>query len=221
MSSTTPIPAAVRAGSVQPAVQRPRLSNQGMAKPPSPEASRRDSVEIQPYFGPKLRDGAAAAYPRVANQGGSTLEVIPRFSNRQLGGPTIARPTASEGQVRPAVMPRLSNGGGEAGAEPKVSNAEPSAASSRRLAALKQATAQFEGTFVKDLLSKMRSSVGAEKSGPMAGFANDMFDQTIADSVGQTGSFGIANMLYAKFADRVAADEAAKTAKASAIAVEA
>ncbi len=80
---------------------------------------------------------------------------------------------------------------------------------SAKLAKLKEASQQFEGLMVKDLIGKMHMGL-SDSSSPMAGLVNDMFDQAISESVGKSGSLGIANLLYSKLADALAKQTAAE-----------
>lgn len=66
---------------------------------------------------------------------------------------------------------------------------------------LKDASKQIEGMFVKDLLTQMEKGLGKSLFGsaPGAAIYQDMFTQAIADSVAQSGSFGVAKTLEKQF----------------------
>ena len=76
-----------------------------------------------------------------------------------------------------------------------------------KLKKLEEATKGIESMFMKDLLAAMRRGT------PETGFGNsygskmyrDMFDQTLADGLGKTGSLGIAKILYKQLSKQVMA----------------
>ena len=61
---------------------------------------------------------------------------------------------------------------------------------------LKQATDGFEAIFFKNLLTEMQKGTTLFGSGPGAGIYQDLMDQTLADSMGKSGSLGISKMLF-------------------------
>ena len=69
---------------------------------------------------------------------------------------------------------------------------------------LEKASEDFEAVFVKGLLSQMRRSSFAEKSGPMGDMAKDFMDQAVAESVSRSrDTIGIAKTVFIEMAQRV------------------
>lgn len=80
-----------------------------------------------------------------------------------------------------------------------------------RLKKLDEATKGIEAMFMKDLLSAMRRGMPETSFGSSYGsqMYRDMFDQTLADSLGRSGSLGIARILYKQLSKQVLAQAAA------------
>lgn len=69
---------------------------------------------------------------------------------------------------------------------------------------LEKASEDFEAVFVKGMLSQMRRSSFAEKSGAMGDLAKDLMDQEVATSVAKSKtSIGIAKTVFVDMAQRV------------------
>lgn len=68
---------------------------------------------------------------------------------------------------------------------------------------LQKACEDFETVFVKGMLSQMRRSSFAEKSGPMGDMAKDFLDQEVAASVSRShNTIGIAKTVFVDMAQR-------------------
>lgn len=69
---------------------------------------------------------------------------------------------------------------------------------------LRKATQGVEALFVQQLLSAMRrtASFGDSSSGATAMY-QDLMDQAVAQEIARTSRFGIGDLLYRQFADRV------------------
>lgn len=69
---------------------------------------------------------------------------------------------------------------------------------------LRKATQGVEALFVQHLLSTMRrtASFGDSSSGATAMY-RDLMDQAVAQEIARTGRFGIGEILYRQFAQRV------------------
>lgn len=80
------------------------------------------------------------------------------------------------------------------------------------LAKLQKSSEEFEGFFIKQLLSKMRSTSFAPESSPTMDFARDTMDQAIAEaSARNTQSIGIAKTVFLSQGLRIVQDCSTKT----------
>lgn len=82
-------------------------------------------------------------------------------------------------------------------------------AARRELDKLDKASKDVESVFVKDLMKRLTPK-GAFGTGMMGDFLQDQFQNALADTIGDTGSFGIAKMLNENVRDSILRQEAAR-----------
>ncbi len=90
---------------------------------------------------------------------------------------------------------------------PIAANAPPlTAVQKTALANLKNASEQFESVFVSMMLKEMRSTVSSDSlfgNSPATQMYNSMLDDQRAQSMAQTGSFGIGKLVQAQLQSTV------------------
>lgn len=120
-----------------------------------------------------------------------TNEVVRREGREDLRR-RLAREATPSKDMLPDVMPQMS----------RSAKSEPTEAQKQQLTRLKKATEQVEAIFLKDLLGKMRRTVGSNKeSDPMGEMARDMMDQAVADDISRTNSVGVGSLLFKSLSD--------------------
>lgn len=77
---------------------------------------------------------------------------------------------------------------------------------------LQRAAKQTEGIFLKDLVKEMRKSLSKDEFGQSYGgqVTQDLFNQTLADTVAKSGDFGVAKNLYRQFSKDVLGQESTR-----------
>lgn len=104
---------------------------------------------------------------------------------------------------------------GSAGARLTLANL--GADARRELGRLQEASEKLEAVMVKQMLAQMRRSVPQSPlDGPMGDLAKDMLDQAMSEHLAQTGSVGIATMLFDQLSQRLLQQEAARAAQSTA-----